>query len=108
MTLSRTLGGAALVLAAVLNLTRMIPVFANMPEGLETFPPQTAEEIASHYEAGTSGYGLGGACVENRDGVRLTGPDEVAPGMPGTFDARFEGLDDGGTVTHAWSAYDAQ
>ena len=46
MSLSRTLGGIALVLAALLNLTRMIPIVANFPEGLEVFPPQTADQIA--------------------------------------------------------------
>lgn len=54
----RTLGGTALILAALLNLTRLIPVMANLPEGFTSFPPVTADQIALLHSGNTSGVVL--------------------------------------------------
>lgn len=51
----RTLGGTALILGALLSLTRMIPVMANLPDGFISFPPETADQIALLHSGNTIG-----------------------------------------------------
>ena len=48
--------GYFLIAASLLLLTRLIPIFANLPEGFTTFPPATVEDMAILAAHNTSGY----------------------------------------------------
>lgn len=48
--------GYFMILAGLLLLTRLIPIFANLPEGFTTFPPATTEEMAILAAHNTYGY----------------------------------------------------
>jgi hypothetical protein len=44
------------ILAGLLLLTRLIPIFANLPEGFSQFPPATTEDMAILAAHNTAGY----------------------------------------------------
>lgn len=48
--------GYFLIVAGLLMLTRMIPIFMNLPDGFTTFPPPTTEDMAILAAHNTAGY----------------------------------------------------
>lgn len=58
MKIDMRMAGSFMVLAALLLITRLVPIFANLPEGFAGFPPATTEQLAMLAAHNTSGYHL--------------------------------------------------
>jgi len=64
--------------------------------------PLTEDEILSHYEAGTAGYGLDVGCIEDRDSVTISGPTLGTVGQEVELTANMEGVDAGAAAAYSW------
>lgn len=56
MKIDLRMAGSFMVLAGLLLITRLAPIFANLPEGLTDFPPANTGQLAMLAAHNTSGY----------------------------------------------------